>query len=108
VQSGVSMNFGYYEFHREEDIAASLSKMAFHVARLRLSLLRKLGWRALINFRQQHALFKDLFRGLFLVPFFGVNLRKNWLVRMKFSSPETKQSREHSTSNAQLSRNTGD
>jgi len=64
--------------------------------------------RALTNFRQQHALFKDLFRGLFLVPFFGVNLRKNWLVRMKFSSAETKQSREHSTSNAQLSRNTGD
>ena len=88
VQSGVSMNFGYYEFHREEDIAASLSKMAFHVARLRLSLLRKLGWRALINFRQQRALLKDLFRGLLLVPFFGVNLRKNWLVRMKFSSRE--------------------
>ena len=108
VQSGISMNFGYYEFHREEDIAASLSKMAFHVARLRLSLLRKLGWRALINFRQQRALLKDLFRGLLLIPFFGVNLRKNWLVRMKFSSPETKQSCEHSTSNAQLSRNTGD
>ena len=108
VQSGVSMNFGYYEFHREEDIAASLSKMAFHVARLRLSLLRKLGWRALINFRQQRALLKDLFRGLLLIPFFGVNLRKNWLVRMKFSSPETKQSREHSTPNAQLSRNPGD
>jgi flavin-dependent dehydrogenase len=108
VQSGISMNFGYYEFHREEDIAASLSKMAFHVARLRLSLLRKLGWRALINFRQQSALLKDLFRGLLLIPFFGVNLRKNRLVRMKFSSPETKQPREHSTSNAQLSRNTGD
>jgi hypothetical protein len=108
VQSGVSMNFGYYEFHREEDIAASLSKMAFHVARLRLSLLRKLGWRALINFRQQRALLKDLFRGLLLIPFFGVNLRKNWLVRMKFSSGETKQSREHSASNAQLSRNPGD
>src|SRR4029077_8613654 len=29
VQSGWSMNFGYYEHHREEDIAASLSKMAF-------------------------------------------------------------------------------
>jgi flavin-dependent dehydrogenase len=108
VQSGVSMNFGYYEFHREEDIAASLSKMAFHVARLRLSLLRKLGWRALINVRQQRALLKDLFRGLLLIPFFGVNLRKNWLVRMKFSSGETKQSRQHSASNPQFSRNPGD
>ncbi len=108
VQSGVSMNFGYYEYHREEDIAASLSRMAFHLARLRLALLRKLGWRALINFKQQRALLKDLFRGLFLVPFYGVNLRKNWLVRMKFSSRETKQARERSTSDAQLSRNLGD
>jgi flavin-dependent dehydrogenase len=88
VQSGVSMNFGYYEFHREEDIAASLSKMAFHLVRLRLSLLGKLGWRGFIRFRQHRALLKDLFRGLFLVPFYGVNLRKNWLVRMKFASRE--------------------
>ncbi|MGC1486071.1 MAG: tryptophan 7-halogenase [Candidatus Acidiferrum sp.] len=86
VQSGVSMNFGYYEHHREEDITASLSKMAFHLARLRLSLLRKLGWRALANFRQQHALLKDVFRGLLLTPFRGTKLRENWLVRMKFAS----------------------
>ncbi|MGB2672233.1 MAG: hypothetical protein WAO11_16095, partial [Candidatus Acidiferrum sp.] len=56
---------------------------------LRFSLLRKLGWRGLISFRQQRALLKDLFRGLFLVPFHGVNLRQNWLVRMKFA-PRTK------------------
>jgi flavin-dependent dehydrogenase len=108
VQSGISMNFGYYEFHREEDIAASLSKMAFHLVRLRLSLLKRLGWRALINFKQLRALLKDLFRGLFLVPFFGSKLRKNWLVRMKFSSRETKQARERSASDALLSRNIGD
>jgi flavin-dependent dehydrogenase len=108
VQSGISMNFGYYEFHREEDIAASLSKMAFHVARLRISLLRKLGWRALINFKQQRALLKDLFRGLFLVPFFGSKLRENPLVRMKFATRETKQPRQHSGSDALLSRNVGD
>ncbi|MGB2672646.1 MAG: tryptophan 7-halogenase [Candidatus Acidiferrum sp.] len=85
VQSGVSMNFGYYEFHREEDIAASLSKMAFHLVRLRLSLLKKLGWRGFLHFRQLRALLKDFLRGLFLVPFYGVNLRQNWLVRMKFA-----------------------
>jgi len=88
VQSGWSMNFGYYEHHREEDIAASLSKMAFGLARLRLNLLGKLGWRALIRFRQQRALWKDVLRGLLLVPFRGSNLRKNWLVRMKFASHE--------------------
>jgi flavin-dependent dehydrogenase len=85
VQSGASMNFSYYEHHREEDIAASLSKMAFDLARLRLALLGKLGWRALISFNQQRALWKDVFRGLFLVPFYGTKLRESRLVRMIFS-----------------------
>jgi len=88
VQSCASMNFPYYEHHREEDIAASLSKMAFELARLRLVLLRKLGWRGLISFDQQRALFKDVFRGLFLVPFYGTRLRESRLVRMIFSSLE--------------------
>ena len=88
VQSGASMNFPYYEHHREEDIAASLSKMAFGLARLRLALLGKLGWRGLISFDQQRALFKDVSRGLFLVPFHGTRLRESRLVRMIFSSPE--------------------
>ena len=80
------MNFGYYEHHREEDIAASLSKMAFGLARLRLTLLGKLGWRALICFSQQRALLKDVFRGLFLVPFYGTKLRESRLVRWAFRS----------------------
>jgi flavin-dependent dehydrogenase len=88
VQSGASMNFPYYEHQREEDIAASLSKMAFDLARLRLALLGKLGWRGLINFNQQRALLKDVFRGLFLVPFYGTKLRESRLVRMIFSSCE--------------------
>src|SRR5580700_1804433 len=105
VQSGKSMNFGYYEHHREEDIASSLSKMAFDLARLRLALLRKLGWRALFRFRQQRALLKDLRRGLFLVPFYGSKLRENRLVRAMFRSPETRRARERSGSEALLSRN---
>jgi hypothetical protein len=59
VQSCASMNFPYYEHHREEDIAASLSKMAFELARLRLVLLRKLGRRGLISVDQQRALLRD-------------------------------------------------
>jgi flavin-dependent dehydrogenase len=108
VQSGVSMNFGYYEHHREEDIAASLSKMAFHLARLRLTLLRKLGWRALFHFSQQRALLRDALRGLFLVPFYGSKLRENKLVRMKFASREANLAREDSSSRTLLSRNVGD
>jgi flavin-dependent dehydrogenase len=108
VQSGKSMNFGYYEHHREEDIASSLSKMAFDLARLRLALLRKLGWRGLFRFRQQRALLKDVRRGLFLVPFYGSKLRENRLVRAIFRSPETRRARERSGSDALLSRNIGD
>ncbi len=103
VQSGWSMNFGYYEHHREEDIAASLSKMAFGLARLRLNLLGKLGWRALIRFRQQRALWNDMLRWLLLVPFRGSNLRKNWLIRMKFASHEmTMESSNRHTSSGDL------
>ncbi len=108
VQSGKSMNFGYYEHHREEDIASSLSKMAFDLARLRLALLRKLGWRGLTSFRQQRALLKDVLRGLFLVPFYGIKLRRNRLVRAMFRSRETRLAREDSGSDALLSRNIGD
>jgi len=88
VQSGTSMNFPYYEHHREEDIPASLSKMAFGLARLRLDLLEKLGWRGLISFNQQRALLIDVLRGLSLVPFYGTKLRESRLVRMIFSSCE--------------------
>jgi flavin-dependent dehydrogenase len=108
VQSGWSMNFGYYEHHREEDIAASLSKMAFGLARLRLNLLGKLGWRALIRFRQQRALWNDMLRWLLLVPFRGSNLRKNWLVRMKFASHEmTMESSNRRTSSGDLTQRQG-
>jgi len=86
VQSGTSMNFSYYEHHRDEDIAASLSKMAFGLARLRLALLRKLGWRGLICFVQQWALLKEVLRGLFLVPFHHARLRESRLVRLAFRS----------------------
>jgi flavin-dependent dehydrogenase len=88
VQSGASMNSAYYEYHREEDIPASLSRMLFSLARLRLALLGKLGWRGLLRFSQQWALLKDVLRGLFLVPFHGTNLRESRLVRLAFRSRE--------------------
>ena len=86
VQSGASMNNPFYEYHREEDIPASLSRMLFSLARLRLALLGKLGWRGLIRVGQQRALLKDVLRGLLLVPFHGTKLRESTLVRMAFRS----------------------
>jgi flavin-dependent dehydrogenase len=95
VQSGDSMNSAYYEYHREEDIPASVSRMRFGLARLRLALLGKLGWRGLIQFRQQRALLKDVLRGLLLVPFHGTKLRESGLVRMAFRTREIEFSGEH-------------
>lgn len=67
------MNSAFYEYYREGDIPASLSRMLFSLARLRVALLGKLGWRGLIRFSQQGALLKDVLRGVLLVPFQGTN-----------------------------------
>jgi flavin-dependent dehydrogenase len=88
VQSNASMNSAFYEYHREEDIPASLSGMLFGFVRLRLALLGKLGWRGLIRFSQHRALLKDLFRGLLLVPFHGTKLRESRLARIAFGTRE--------------------
>jgi flavin-dependent dehydrogenase len=100
VQSGASMNSSYYEHHREEDIAACLSKLAFSLARLRLSLLAKLGWGGLICFSQQRAFLKDVFRWLFLMPFYGTKLRESRLLQMIFSSSQEGLASEESSSSA--------
>ncbi|HVA72466.1 MAG TPA: tryptophan 7-halogenase [Candidatus Limnocylindrales bacterium] len=94
VQSAASMNYPFYEYHREEEIPASLSRMLFGLAGLRLALLRKLGWRGLICFGQQRALLKDVLRGLFLLPFHGSKLRENWLARMAFRSRKVARARK--------------
>jgi hypothetical protein len=98
VQSGTSMNNPFYEYHREEDIPSSLSRMLFSLARLRLVLLGKLGWRGLIRFSQQRALLKDVFRGVLVVPFHGTNLRESRLLRMAFRSHELESAAEEMTS----------
>jgi flavin-dependent dehydrogenase len=94
VQSGASMNCAFYEHHREGDIPASLSRMVFRLARLRLALLGKLGWRGLTCFSQQQALLKDVFRGLFLVPFHRTKLRESKMVRMICDSSELELARK--------------
>ena len=88
VQSGASMNSQFYEYHREEDIPASLSRMLFTLARLRLVLLGKLGWRGLIRFSQHRSLLKDVVRGLVLLLFHGTKLRESSLVRMTLGERE--------------------
>src|SRR3984957_4682080 len=84
VQSGASMNSQFYEYHRDQEIPVSLSRMLFSLARLRLALLRKLGWRGLIRFSQHRSLLKDVIRGLVLSIFHGTKLRESRLVPMGF------------------------
>jgi flavin-dependent dehydrogenase len=88
VQSSDSMNYVFYEYHREEEIPASLSRMLFGLARLRLSLLRKIGWRGWMRFAQQRALLRDVLRALALLPFHGKKLTRSKLVRMMFPLPQ--------------------
>jgi len=88
VQSGASMNSQFYEYHRDEDIPGSLARMLFSLARLRLVLLRKLGWRGLIRFSQHRSLLKDVVRGLVLMLFRGAKLRESSLVRMALGARE--------------------
>ncbi|HEV2617106.1 MAG TPA: tryptophan 7-halogenase [Candidatus Acidoferrales bacterium] len=94
VQSSASMNYVFYEYHRDADIPASLSRMVFDLARLRLMLLRKLGWRGWIRFSQQRALLRDVFRWCVLLPFRGVKLRESRLVRMMFYSRQRMSARK--------------
>lgn len=96
VQSSDSMNYEFYEYHREEDLAASLSRMLFGLVTLRLVLLRKLGWRGWAQFRQQRALARDLLRWLALMPFRGRKLRSSWLVRRMFPVGENMPTGENS------------
>jgi flavin-dependent dehydrogenase len=84
VQSSDSMNYVFYEYHREKELPASLRRMLFGLVHLRLMLLRKLGWRGWLQFRQHRALLRDTLRGLALLLFHGRKLRENWLVRRAF------------------------
>ena len=86
------MNFVFYEHHRE-DIPASLRRLAFKLVRLRLSLVRKLGWRGLMWLNQHRALLRDVLRRLLLVRFHRAKLRESRLVRMVVNSGRAEHSK---------------
>ncbi len=86
VQSNASMNAAFYEYHREEDIPASLAKMLLSLARLRLSLLGKLGWRGWLQFEQHRQLAKDAGRAVALLSLHGKKLRDSNIARMLLAS----------------------
>ncbi len=100
VQSSDSMNYEFYEYHREEELPASLRRMLFGLARLRLDLLAALGWRGWTEFRQHRAVVRDLLRGLALLPFHSRKLRQNWLARRMFPLHQNMPAHEEAMPNA--------
>ena len=46
LQSSFTLNFPYFEYHREQDIPRSISQMFRHMTALRLRLLRQAGLRS--------------------------------------------------------------
>jgi len=88
VQSPFSLNHKFFEHLREEEIPESISGMLFYLARLRLTLLAKTGWRGAIAFEQHLALVQDLARGGAIWAFFhGTKPRDSRLLRMLVSGP---------------------
>ena len=90
VQSSESMNYPFYEYFREEDIPESLAHMLITLARLRMQLLARLGWRErLTSFRQHREWIRDVVRGLALrLLFHRVKLRDSAFVRLLFPVSE--------------------
>jgi flavin-dependent dehydrogenase len=82
VQSPFSLNYAFFERLDEDEIPGSISGMLFYLSRLRLHLLRNLGWRGATAFDQQLALLRDLARALAIrLLFHGKSLRKNRFLR---------------------------
>lgn len=60
VQSSFTLNFPYFEYHRDEDIPRSMSRMFLHMTAMRLRLLRLAGMRSWIDPVQLGALVQTL------------------------------------------------
>ncbi len=84
VQSSFTLNFPYFEYHREEDIPRSISQMFRHMTAMRLRLLRLAGIRSWLDPVQLRALVQTLLSAI-VVACFGRRSLKNsrligWLV----------------------------
>jgi hypothetical protein len=88
VQSPFSLNHKFFEHLREEEIPGSISEVLFYLAKLRLHLLTKIGWRGAIAFEQHLALVQDLARaGVIRALFRGTKPRESRLLRRWASGP---------------------
>ena len=81
VQSSSTLNFPYFEYHRDEDIPRSISRMFRHMAAMRLRLLRLAGMRSWIDPVQLGALVQTLLSAGAVACFGRRSLKNSRLIR---------------------------
>ena len=81
VQSAFTLNFPYFEYHREEDIPRSISQMFRHMAALRLRLFRLAGARSWFDRVQLKGLGLTLLGAVALGCFGRRSLKNSGLIR---------------------------
>ena len=81
VQSSFTLNFPYFEYHREEDIPRSISRMFRHMAAMRLRLLRMAGIRSWFDPVQLGALVQTLLYAVAGACFGRRSLKTSELIR---------------------------
>ena len=81
VQSSFTLNFPYFEYHREEDIPRSISQMFRHMTALRLRLLRLAGMRSWFDRVQLGALAQTLLWAVAVGCFGRRSLKNSGLIR---------------------------
>lgn len=81
VQSSLTLNFPYFEYHREEDIPRSISQMFRHMTAMRLRLLRLAGIRSWIDPIQLGALLQTLLSAVAVACFGRRSLKNSRLIQ---------------------------
>ena len=81
VQSSSTLNFPYFEYHREEDIPKSIAQMFRHMTALRLRLLRLAGIRSWFEPVQLGALAETLLSAVAVGCFGRRSLKNSRLIR---------------------------
>ena len=97
VQSSSTLNFPYFEYHRDEDIPRSISQMFRHMTTLRLRLLRLAGIRSWFDPVQLGALARTLLSAVAVGCFGRRSLKNSRLIRWMVAPRPDRRPRDAST-----------
>ena len=96
VQSAFTLNFPYFEYHREEDIPRSISQMFRHMTAMRLRLLRLAGIRSWFDPVQLGALVQTLLSAGAVACFGRRSLKNSRLIQWMVAPRSGKRRRDAS------------